>query len=219
MGTVYARPVSTKEASPLFALMPVYRAPLPLGQAREHMDFFFGVGTGGAATPDYLRGRGDKGYWSAAFSPIIQAIGEAVPDREPKECLEHVIAVLKPAVTELASALGVSRQAIYAWLRGKAVSSANAARLAELAQAADMVAVEGAAAATQIVRRPLKGGKSFFSLLKEGVAADDAARLLIEVIRAESHEREVLNKHFAGRARPSRESFEGIGVPRLDERG
>lgn len=218
MSTACALPVATVGTFP--PLQGLWECiPRPLKRAEEPFPLFFAVGTGGAATLNYLRSRGNKGYCLAGLSLLGEAIGETALDRGPRECLEHVMAVLKPAVTELAAALGVSRQAVYAWLRGSAISSANAARLTELAQAADLVAAEGAAGATWIVRRPIKGGKSLFSLLKEGVAANDAARLLIEIIRTESREREVLNKNFAGRARPNRELFGGVGVPKFDERG
>lgn len=217
MSTACALPISTAGVFPPLQGLWEYCIPRPLRRAQEPLLLFFGVGTGGAATLNYLWSRGDKGYCFVGLSLLGEAIGETTLDRGPRECLEHVMAVLKPAVTELAAALGVSRQAIYAWLRGNPISSANAAHLAELAQAADVVAAEGAAGATWIVRRPLRGGKTFFGLLKEGVVANDAARLLIQIIRAESLEREVLNKHFGERPRLSRESFERVGVPTLDE--
>lgn len=219
MGAAYALPVPTNNAIPRFALSPVYSAPLDLRQVHESMYFFFGVGTGGAVTLDYLRSRGERGYKLVGVSVSAEATDEAAPDRGPKECLERVMAVMKPSVTELASAVGVSRQAIYAWLRGKRISYANAARLSELARAVDMVAAEDSAEPFRVMSRPLRDGKNFFALVSEGTPADYAAQLLIQIIRAESRERDVLSKHFAGRARPSRESFQRVGVPTLDERG
>ena len=177
------------------------------------------VGTGGAATLDYLKRRGDKGYWFAGYSPIMAEIDETAPDRGPRECLERIRAILKPTITELAEAVGVSRQAVYDWLSGKVVSKANAARLAVLARGADRVAAESVPGTTWMVRRPLKDGKSFFVLLKEGVDAEYALRLLIELIHTESRERDVLDRRLARRGRPTRESFEQIGIPMLDERG
>jgi predicted transcriptional regulator len=125
---------------------------------------------------------------------------------------------LNPTVTDLARVLQVSRQAIYDWQAGKPVAAENAARLSELAKAADLFAVEGLRGTSQAMRRPIKNGKNFFELVKEGNPADNAARGLIEIVRSEFGQREALRKRLAGRKRPSREVFGEMGAPMLDEK-
>lgn len=51
--------------------------------------------------------------------------------------------VLKPAVSDLATTFGVSRQSVYNWLNGEPVADENAAKLQGLAQAASVLAHEG----------------------------------------------------------------------------
>lgn len=204
--------------SPLRAILPCPSA-LPLNEMRKAgIRFGFEVGTGGAATPEYLRKRGAKGY---RFPKVSQLGGEAITtvDIAPKECLERVRDILKPTIKELADAVGVSRQAIYDWLSGKRVSQANAERLAELAYAADIVAAEGIGGSPWLVRRPVKEGKGFFSLVKEGVSATSAAHSLVKIVRTESRQRRMLKERLAGRRMSGRGAFEQIGIPMLDERG
>ena len=135
----------------------------------------FEVGTGGAATFAYMRYRGNKGYPFAFYDWSSRAADEIV-GRSPVENLGHIRTVLGPTVTDLADILRVSRQAIYDWQAGKAVAEENALRLSELARAADVFAVEGLRGTSQALRRPIKGGKSFFELVGGGIPAETAAR-------------------------------------------
>ena len=175
------------------------------------------VGTGGAATFVYVRSRGNMGYpfigyeWSGRVTDAI--VGPNVIEN-----ISRIRAVLNPTVTDLAGILQVSRQAIYDWQAGKPVAAENAARLSELAKAADLFAVEGLRGTSQAMRRPIKNGKNFFELVKEGSPADSAARGLIEIVRSEFGQREALRKRLAGRKRPSREVFGEMGAPMLDEK-
>jgi len=176
-----------------------------------------GVGTGGAATLDYVKERGIRGYPFAAYDSLKKAT--EVVERTPAENLRHIRAVLKPTVTDVADLLRVSRQAIYDWQAGKPIALENASHLADLARAADVFAVEGLTGASQVLRRPIRDGKNFFALVKEGNSADGVAQTLVEIVLRESSQREALRKRLAGRPRPEREAFEEIGAPMLDERG
>jgi hypothetical protein len=180
--------------------------------------FAFGIGTGGTATLDYVRERGNRGYPFVTYDPA-KMVTDAVASRTPAENLWRIRDVFKPAVTTLADALGVSRQAIYDWMAEKPVASENASRLEDLARAADIFAVEALVETPRLLRRAITNGKSFFQLVKEGAPAESTARTLIEIFHSESHQREALKARFAGRRLPAREKFEGLGTPMLDERG
>jgi transcriptional regulator with XRE-family HTH domain len=194
--------------------------PLSQSQVRESgICFCLGVGTGGAFTLNYLRERGDKGYSYGEYGYFSPTVYPVMIDRSPQECLKHIRDVLKPTISELAEGIGVSRQAIYDWLSGSSVSAKKAARLAEVAQAADKIAAEDVTSLGWNMRRPLKNGKNFFGLLGEGIPVDEATRLLIHIIRTESQQRKMLERHFTGRRPPSRGLFDEIGVPMRDERG
>ena len=174
------------------------------------------VGTGGQATSDYYRQRGVKGYALAACASAPDT--RALPIRTPAEDLAHIRAILQPSVTDLASALGVSRQAVYDWNQGKPVAPANAARLAGLAKAADVLSREGLTTTGSVLRRPIIAGKSLFDIVRDGGAAEDAARKLLEIVRREQQQREKLAARLVDR-RDRVASIEDYGLPMLDEAG
>ncbi len=174
------------------------------------------VGTGGQPTADYYRQRGVKGYALAAY--------DSVPDTQPlsvrtsADDLAHVLATLKPSVTDLANALGVSRQAVYDWRQGKPLAPENAVRLADLAKAAGVLSMEGLTTTGNVLRRPIIAGKSLFDIVRDGGAAEDAARKLLQIVQREQQQRERLAVRLADRRRPAA-SFEDYGSPMLDEAG
>src|ERR1700756_676635 len=79
------------------------------------------AGTGGYVTFLYVRSRGDMGYpfggyeWSGGLEVAI--IGPTVAEN-----ISRIRTVLNPTVTDLASILKVSRQAIYDWQAGKPIA-------------------------------------------------------------------------------------------------
>jgi transcriptional regulator with XRE-family HTH domain len=174
------------------------------------------VGTGGHPTADYYRQRGMKGYALAAYDLVPDAKPYLV--RSPAEDLAHVRATLKPSVTDLANTLGVSRQAVYDWNNGKPVAPGNAARLADLARAADVLSMHGFTASASVLRRPIVSGKSLFDIVRDGGAAEDAAHKLLQIVQREQQQRERLAARLAGRPRPV-SSSQDFGSPMLDEAG
>ena len=174
------------------------------------------IGTGGAQTPDYYKQRGSKGYELVRSERA--ALGRSEKICTPAENLTHIRAVLRPAVTDIAHALGVSRQAVYDWQNGKSIAAENAARLADLARAADVFAAEGLTASPQLLRRPLSSGERLFEIVRDGGSAEDAARRLIQMVRRELQQRQILAARFANRKRPAIPS-EDYGAPILDELG
>jgi transcriptional regulator with XRE-family HTH domain len=175
------------------------------------------VGTGGYETFEYFTTRGDRGYWSAPFE-WLHRFAEAIIGATVTEKLVRIREVLGPTVTDLAALLRVSRQAVYDWQEGKAITTENMERVEGLAKAADVLAVEGLRGSSSALRRPIKNGRTFFQLVKQGSSAEDAARSLVRMLRVEANQREALQKRLAGRKhRPSREIFEDFGVPTLNE--
>jgi hypothetical protein len=172
------------------------------------------VGTGGAQTNDYYIQRGPMGY---AFAPYESAPrNDTQVIRTPMEDLSHIRSILKPAITDLARALGVSRQAIYDWQNGKPIGAINAARLAGLARAADVFAAEGLTIPSQLLRRSINGGKTFFDIVRDGGSAENAIRELVARVRRELLQRQMLSARLATRKRPAI-PWEDYGSPVLDE--
>lgn len=173
------------------------------------------VGTGGAATADYYRARGEMGYRFAAVE-FPQGKPPPAVARTPAEDLSHVRAALKPSVSELADALGVSRQAVYDWQNGNAVKAEHAARLADLAGAAELLDAAGLTASAYTLRRAIAAGKRLFDIVRDGGSAEAAAGDLIQIVQRERQEREKLAMQLGSRKRSATFS-DDFGVPALDE--
>ena len=172
-------------------------------------------GTGGLQTFEYYKAREVMGY------PLVRH--EARPDpltervvRTPAEDLAHVRAFLRPAIADLANALGVSRQALYDWQAGKPVSAENAARLADLGRAADVLEEYGLPASAQLVRRPIQSGKTLLDVVREGGPAEEAAVKLAKLVEREHEQRDRLATKLSSRARRM-VGGEEFGAPVLDE--
>jgi hypothetical protein len=175
------------------------------------------TGTGGEATNEYLKARGIRGYRNLDYDPTARSPEDAsVPT--PAENLARVRSVLQPAITDLAKALGVSRQAIYDWQAGKPIAADNATRLVDLARAADVFAREGLTTTAHMLRRPIAFGKNLFEIVRDGGSAEVAARQLVDMVRRELVQRAELDSRRADRERPARDQYDDAGVPMLDER-
>jgi hypothetical protein len=175
------------------------------------------VGTGGDFTIHYLKTREDKGY--RYFVTDREGHATQRPVSSPAANLAHIRSVLQPSVTDLAWAFGVSRQAIYDWQAGRPIAVGNIARLQDIARAADLFVREGIQGTAYMMRRPINSGRNFFEMIREGGSAEAAAQTLIEIVRSELHQRERLRSKLSDRAPPTREDFQDLGAPILDEEG
>lgn len=128
----------------------------------------------------------------AEFTPVVT---EAV--RTPLENLNRIREVLSPAVSDLATTLGVTRQSIYNWLNGAPVADDNAAKLRDLAQAADILAHEGVKVNASFLKRKFANGKTLLQVAQAGESARQAAQLFVQIHKREIAQRERLNARFA----------------------
>lgn len=181
----------------------------------------FLVGTGGLLTADYVAAREERGYrlqdfgYPASSSPNADA---KLRVRSSAENLARVREVFKSAVTELASLLGVSRQAVYNWRAGQPIAEQNDARLEQLARAADLLQAKGLADNPSVLRRKLPGGKTLFESVRAGDAADAAASALVAMVERELAQRQSVAGRLSSRARKPVDAGD-IGAPHFDERG
>lgn len=106
--------------------------------------------------------------------------------RETAENLAWIRKVLKPTITELAHIFGVSRQAVYDWQAGKPTAPENAARLDDLAKAADALVLSGITSSSQLLRRKIAGGKSLRGVVRKGGSAANAAQALAQTLGREA---------------------------------
>jgi len=158
---------------------------------------FSAIGTGGDLSVEQLLRTTQPELHGASSFEIV----EADPVRSPSEDLARIREVLNPAVSDLATTFGVSRQSVYNWLNGEAVTQENAAKLQDLAQAADVLAHEGVAKNSALLKRKLPNDKTLMQIAQAGESARDAALTLVNIYKREAAQRERMNARFANRSK------------------
>jgi predicted transcriptional regulator len=179
----------------------------------------FLVGTGGVFTTDYVAARSTRGYRLLSFEyrDRVERAPQRLTIRTAAQNLCRVREVLRPSVTELASLLGVSRQALYNWQAGQPIAHQNEERLQEFAAAADLIDAEGLTNRSSVIGRKVARGKTFLELVREGTPATDAAAMLVSLIKKERAQGESVSIRLS-RREPKAVDASDIGAPHLDER-
>jgi transcriptional regulator with XRE-family HTH domain len=135
-------------------------------------------------------------YLHEAVLPVV----ETEPVRTPLEDLVRIREVLSPAVSDLATTLGVTRQSIYNWLNGEPVAQENAAKLRDLAQASDVLMHERITVNSTLLKRKFANGRSLLQVAQAGGSARDAAAVLAQILKREAKQRTRIEARFAARA-------------------
>lgn len=156
-----------------------------------------GIGTGGELSPERLQ----RSMQQVQHKVPTFEVAEVAPVRTPSENLTRIREVLNPAVSDLATAFGVSRQSVYNWLNGAPVAEENEAKLQDLAQAADVLAHEGMTVNVALLKRKFANGRTLMQVAQTGESARDAALLLLQIHKREAAQRERMSARFANRAR------------------
>lgn len=158
-----------------------------------------GIGTGGELSLAHLQQSTQRMLYSTSMAQMIEI--ELI--RTPSENLMRIREVLKPAMSDLATAFGVSRQSIYNWINGEPVAKHNASRLQDLAQAADVLAHERISVNAALLKRKFANGKTLMQVTQAGGSARDAALILVQIYKREATQRERMNTRFANRVKTS----------------
>lgn len=159
------------------------------------------VGTGGAIdVHSWQQHQSD----STASTVLKVPTAEAAPARGPAEDLLRIREIFSPAISDLAKALGVSRQAVYNWANGEQPKAQHLARLRDLALAADAVAEAGIPVTGMLLKRKFSDGKNMFEIGQSGGSTQDAVQLLIQLVQRETEQRERMVARFSGRKNTSR---------------
>ena len=152
------------------------------------------IGTGGELSIEQLQ---RSTHQMQHMAPTV----DVAPVRSPAEDLVRIREVLKPAVSDLATTFGVSRQSVYNWLNGEPVAEENAAKLQDLAQAADVLAHEGIAVNAALLKRKFANGRTLLQVAQAGESARDSAMKLVHIHRRETTQRERMAARFANRGK------------------
>ncbi|MBP8287066.1 MAG: hypothetical protein KAX57_09525 [Rhodoferax sp.] len=155
------------------------------------------VGTGGELSPQQLQ----RSAQQAQHMVSVVDVAEIEKVRTPGENLLRIREVLNPAISDLATTFGVSRQSVYNWLNGEPVADENAAKLQDLAQAADVLSHEGVSINAALLKRKIDNGRTLMQIAKAGESAMDAALMLVQIHKREAAQRERMNARFANRAK------------------
>lgn len=153
-----------------------------------------GIGTGGELSIEHLQ---RSTHQMQHLAPTV----DVAPVRKPAEDLALIREVLKPAVSDLATTFGVSRQSVYNWLNGEQVAEENAAKLQDLAQAADVLAHEGIPVNAALLKRKFANGRTLLQVAQAGGSARDAALQLVHIHKRESTQRKRMAARFANRGK------------------
>lgn len=154
-----------------------------------------GIGTGGELSIEHLQRSAHEMHHIA---PVVE-VADVAPVRTPAEDLVRIREVLKPAVSDLATTFGVSRQSVYNWLNGEPVADENAAKLQDLAQAADVLDHEGINVNAALLKRKFANGRTLLQVAQAGESARDAALQLAHIHKREAAQRERMAARFANR--------------------
>jgi transcriptional regulator with XRE-family HTH domain len=156
-----------------------------------------GIGTGGELSLEHLQ----RSVRQAQHMVPVVDVAEINHIRTPSENLSRIREVLNPAVSDLATTFSVSRQSVYNWLNGEPVANENAAKLHDLAQAADLLAYEGVGINGALLKRKFTKGRTLMQVAQAGESARDAALMLVQIQRREAVQRERMNARFTNRAK------------------
>lgn len=187
-GWITARPAATGVSSTLVRLVGWMTA---AGAALT------GIGTGGELSLEHLQ----RSTQLAQYRASVFEVAEVDQIRKPSENLSRIREVLNPAVSDLATTFGVSRQSVYNWLNGELVANENAAKLQDLAQAADLLAHEGVSINSALLKRKFANGRTLMQVAQAGESARAAALMLIQLHKREAIQRERMSARFANRAK------------------
>jgi transcriptional regulator with XRE-family HTH domain len=170
------------------------------------------IGTGGELSLEHLHRSARQGQHMLSMGEVEEA--EKV--RTPSEDLSRIREVLNPAVSDLATTFGVSRQSVYNWLNGEPVADENAAKLQDLAQAADVLAHEGVTINSALMKRKFTSGRTLMQVAQAGESAREAALLLVQLHKREAVQRERMNARFANRAKTPASADFDLAAPNDD---
>jgi transcriptional regulator with XRE-family HTH domain len=156
-----------------------------------------GIGTGGELSIQHLQ----RSVQQMQQMVRTDNVTDAAPIRTPAEDLGRIREILNPAISDLANTFGVSRQSVYNWLNGEPVAEENAAKLRDLAQAADVLAHEGIAINAALLKRKFANGRTLMQVSQVGESAMNAAVQFVQIHKREMAQRERMTARFANRTK------------------
>jgi hypothetical protein len=164
----------------------------PMAPAQKAAQTFFVVmlvGTGSVYGVDHVD------HWRSHLKSRVpvhfekaqgaQGVAGRFDVRSPIEHLENIRAVLKPAISDLASVFDISRQAVYKWLSSSSTPEPDKlARIEVLSQIADTFKGAEVARAGSLLKMKSFEGRSLLDIVKAGGDWHEAVSVLITESKA-----------------------------------
>jgi transcriptional regulator with XRE-family HTH domain len=123
-------------------------------------------------------------------------------------------------MSEVADIFGVSRQAVYLWLKGENLKSEYVQRVWQLSRIAERLQLAGIDRPEHFIHRPLSPeGNSLFELLISGANVESALLLLEKQFNAEQSSRDKANAEYQNtrHRNPDLSSVMELATPILEE--
>jgi len=149
------------------------------------------------------------------YYEIISTTGEVAETSFPSR-IRMIQKILAVSISDIASVLGVSRQAVYKWLSGGSVSDLNREKFEDLTEAANVLAPYAKSQALMLSRRRNIGGLTLVESLQSGAPARVWAVEVSQMLIQGENQRKMMNQMLASHQR-SLPGLREMGVPILDE--
>lgn len=113
--------------------------------------------------------------------------------------IQKVVSTFAISISEMARVFGVSRQTVYNWKNGEAISSENESKLIDMANSADIFLRERISLSGAMLNRKIIDGKSLMDIALDGQLISGAAKVLADRLVKERGQRELMATRLAGR--------------------
>jgi hypothetical protein len=171
----------------------------PFAEGRP-LPLFGGAGTGGVESLEFLVNR--QGYRLVTF--VRDETVTLEPTYEPYvDLMQEVQAGFGRTLSHLPAVFGVSRQALYNWMKGEIPKEQHRAKLVQLAEAAKVFTAAGVKPSAEMLERTVAKGKSFVGLLAVGANGREIAEKLVRIVKRGVAERENLDALLGDRTASS----------------
>ena len=173
----------------MYTTLPAHRSmpiPQPMGAAVVVIAWALG-GTGSVFALSHAHEWGRMLDTRVPYFDVQMAdVDVARPDiRSTAEHLANIRQVLNPAIADLATVFGVSRQAIYKWIGGQSTPEADKLeRIRSLSLAADSFQKAGVTRASSLLKMKAFDGRSLLDLIAVGQLAPAHTQTLIAEAQA-----------------------------------
>ncbi|MFT2095738.1 helix-turn-helix domain-containing protein [Acidiphilium multivorum] len=173
----------------MYTTLPAHRSmpiPQPMGAAVVVIAWALG-GTGSVFALSHAHEWGRMLDTRVPYFDVQMAdVDVARPDiRSAAEHLANIRQVLNPAIADLATVFGVSRQAIYKWIGGQSTPEADKLeRIRSLSLAADSFQKAGVTRASSLLKMKAFDGRSLLDLIAVGQLAPAHTQTLIAEAQA-----------------------------------